>query len=137
MAAGGESHTGISFSGEDIRLDGAVYRACVFRDCRMVYQGGPLPVLEGCQFIDCGWSFDGAAANTLMMLGALNHGGLAPLVEATLAAIRNGSVLAQPAEGPARTPGARVIDLGFGRFPIPRLRRQPRRSVTEKHEGEA
>lgn len=134
MATLGESHQGVTFSGEDIRLDGAAYRACVFRDCRMRYEGGPLPVLEGCDFVGCSWAFDGAAANTLLMLGALNQGGFAPVVEATLAAIRSGDVLATPAQPAtaARSPGARVIDLGFGRFPVPRLRRRP---VTGNGEG--
>jgi hypothetical protein len=120
------SHLGVSFTGEDILLDGGVFRDCRFEACRLHYDGGTIPVLSGCHFADCGWLFGGPAANTLSMLSALNRGGFDGVVERTLDAIRSGAV-AMPAPTETANSGlrSRVIDLGFGKFPVPRLLRRP------------
>lgn len=131
------SHLGVSFTGEDILLDGGVFRDCRFEACRLHYDGGVLPVLMGCHFADCGWLFGGAAANTLSMLSALNQGGFDGVVERTLEAIRSGAVaMPAPADTASGRPRRRVIDLGFGRFPVPRvLRRPPERHGTAPQRG--
>jgi hypothetical protein len=132
------SHLGVSFTGEDILLDGGVFRDCRFEACRLHYDGGALPVLTGCHFADCGWFFGGAAANTLSMLAALRHGGFDRIVDSTLDAIRSGEVAMPVATEPANGgPRRRVIDLGFGRFPVPRvLRRSPERDGTAPQTGD-
>ena len=51
-------------------------------------------------------------------------GGFAPMVEATLEAVRKGAVASRPAAPAAEGGGGkaqRMIDLGFGRFPVPRV----------------
>lgn len=131
------SHLGVSFTGEDVLLDGGVFRDCRFEACRLHYDGGALPVLTGCHFADCGWFFGGAAADTLSMLSALRQGGFDQVVDSTLDAIRSGAVAMPTAAEPANGgPRRRVIDLGFGRFPVPRvLRRAPQPGGQTKGEG--
>ncbi|WP_051241719.1 hypothetical protein [Stappia stellulata] len=119
------THLGVAITGEDIVLDGGVFRDCRFDACRLHYDGGMLPVLTGCHFNDCTWLFGGAAANTLTMLSALNQGGFDVIVERTLAAIRSGTIARPAPVEQASTPGRRrVIDLGFGQFPVPKVLRR-------------
>jgi hypothetical protein len=63
-----ESHamqTATIFNHETVALDGMRFADCEFRDCRMVYRGGPPPEFDDCKFGDCDWRFEDAAANTL------------------------------------------------------------------------
>ncbi|SDU48310.1 hypothetical protein [Stappia sp. ES.058] len=121
------THLGVALTGEDIVLDGGVFRDCRFNACRLHYDGGMLPVLTGCHFDDCSWLFGGPAANTLSILSALNQGGFDAVVERTVAAIRSGAIgVPAPAEQPAERGRRRVIDLGFGQFPVPRVLRRSR-----------
>ncbi len=60
--------TATIFNHETVALDGEHFADCEFRDCRMVYSGGPAPVFESCRFDGCEWKFDDAAANTLAHL---------------------------------------------------------------------
>ncbi|MCA1299078.1 hypothetical protein [Stappia indica] len=125
-------HRGVTFQDREVLLDGGAFHGCVFIRCHMVYEGGVPPVLSGCHFEGCRWGFAGAAANTLLMLGALRQGGFEAVVDRTLAAIHDGSVLNSPAaEAVASTmnvsssaTGRGAIDLGFGTFPIPRILRR-------------
>ncbi|WP_417772020.1 hypothetical protein [Stappia sp.] len=126
VAAG--SHRGRVFRGETVVVDGGEFRDCAFENCRLVYRGGAIPVISGCRFHDCGWSFAEAAANTLAMLAGLNQGGFTDLIGATLEGIRSGAALSSAAEAPVKGASAgrreRVIDLGFGVFPVPRIVRR-------------
>jgi hypothetical protein len=82
--------TGMSFSNQDIRLDGVAYRNCRFENCRIVF-GGALPTaLQDNQFQNCTWNFDGPAAVTMQFLAALHaQGGDArTLVEGTWHSVR-------------------------------------------------
>lgn len=120
VAAGGV-HRSETFRDAEIRVDGRTFESCRFERCRLVYAGGATPVINGCRFTDCAWSFSNGAADTLAMLAGLYQGGFAPMVEATLDAVRRGAVASAP---PARTgeqSPQRMIDLGFGRFPVPRV----------------
>ena len=62
----------------------------------MVYQGGLPPVLRGCNFSDCRWSFGNEAANTLGFLSGFYNGGFADLVESTFHGIRRGDFMELP-----------------------------------------
>ena len=122
-AAAGVVHRGETFRDAEILVDGRAFEGCAFERCRLVYGGGVTPVINGCRFSDCAWTFSDAAADTLAMLAGLHQGGFAPMVEATLEAVRKGAVTRHPAAPPAEERGApqRMIDLGFGRFPVPRI----------------
>ncbi len=69
-----------NFSLETVALDGETFSDCEFRDCRLVFSGGELPVFEACSFVDCEWKFDDAAARTLGQLKLVwSLGGKAPV----------------------------------------------------------
>ncbi|MAA97184.1 MAG: hypothetical protein CMN86_02710 [Stappia sp.] len=122
--AAGVVHRGETFRDAEILVDGRAFEGCAFERCRLVYAGGATPVINGCRFSDCAWTFSGGAADTLAMLAGLHQGGFAPMVEATLEAVRKGAVASRPAAPAAEGGGGkaqRMIDLGFGRFPVPRV----------------
>ncbi len=56
------------FNHETVNLDGEDYADCTFQSCRMVYSGGKAPSFSNCQFQDCDWKFEDAAARTLAHL---------------------------------------------------------------------
>ena len=56
------------FENEDIETDGNEYLDCVFNHCRLVFRGGPIPVINGCEFIETGWFFDDAAGRTVSLI---------------------------------------------------------------------
>lgn len=56
------------FENEDIQTDANEYFDCVFDHCRLVYTGGPIPVMNDCQFQDTGWFFDDAAGRTVSLI---------------------------------------------------------------------
>jgi len=80
------------FADQTVELDGTTYERCRFERCLLVYRGGDVPGLIHCEFHDCEWRFDAAAARTLAFLAGLAEGGLGELVDATLESIRNGTV---------------------------------------------
>jgi len=72
--------TGASYNHETITLDGESFTDCEFRDCRLVYSGGGVPVFENCKVENCEWKFEDAAARTLAHLKAVwGAGGKAPV----------------------------------------------------------
>lgn len=72
--------TATIFNHETVPLDGESFSDCEFRDCRMVYSGGSLPIFDGCRFDGCDWKFDDAAARTLAHLKLIwAQGGKAPV----------------------------------------------------------
>lgn len=121
--------SGETFHTETVLLDGSEFRGCTFKDCRLVYSGGALPILSGCGFERCRWAFGEEAGRTLSFLSALHAGGFSSLVEETLSAILDGS-LSTVSEGSRQEEPASAersgsisdrIDLGFGVFPVPRI----------------
>ena len=46
--------TATIFNHETVVLDGEHFADCEFQDCRMVFNGGGVPVFENCRFIDPG-----------------------------------------------------------------------------------
>ncbi len=72
--------TATLYSHETVTLDGASFEDCEFRDCRLVYAGGPPPSFDSCRFENCEWRLDDAAARTLAVLKVVwSVGGKAPV----------------------------------------------------------
>jgi hypothetical protein len=72
-------------------LDGNEYKACAFRNCRLVYRGGPMPKMAQCHVAGCQWVFEDPADRTLGLLRSIYHGmgaGGRELVEMTFNNIR-------------------------------------------------
>jgi hypothetical protein len=65
---------GTTFEERDVVLDDHAYTNCVFRRCRLVYGGGPLPVISGCELDSCAFRFTRAAANTIGFFAMLQGG---------------------------------------------------------------
>jgi hypothetical protein len=71
-----------------IYLDGASFYRCRFERCEIVING-----LIACQivdplFVDCRWTVNGPALNTLQLLSALYAAGATALIDATFDEIR-------------------------------------------------
>ena len=72
--------TATIFNHETVNLDGEEFYDCEFRECRMVYAGGSVPVFDSCRFDDCEWKFDDAAGRTLAAMKLVwAVGGKAPV----------------------------------------------------------
>lgn len=56
-------------------IDGNEYEGCIFRNCRMVYRGGPLPKFSSCNFENPQYFFEDAAERTILLLKAMYHSG--------------------------------------------------------------
>lgn len=73
------------FANEPINLNGNHFENCTFTKCEMIFTGvGPVG-LVGCGFIECRWSFQGPASDTVAFMKALYDmgGGGKALIEAT------------------------------------------------------
>jgi hypothetical protein len=82
--------TATIFNHETVVLDGEYFSDCEFQDCRMVYNGGEVPVFEGCRFNGCEWKFEDAAGRTLAYMKVVwGAGGKAP-VQALIKEITGG-----------------------------------------------
>ncbi len=72
-------------------LDGNQYIECTFNNCQIIYRGGAIPSIQGCQFNDCRWNFEEAAERTLQFMRAIYHGMGAngpQMIESAIDAIR-------------------------------------------------
>ncbi|EIV6705582.1 TPA: hypothetical protein ACW71V_004066 [Klebsiella aerogenes] len=57
-----------TFEGGIIKLDGAHYENCIFKNCDIRF-GGTAPFgLVGCRFDSCRWTLEGPASNTIEFL---------------------------------------------------------------------
>ena len=54
-----------------VRLDGATFVRCRFRQTRLIYSGGAPPSIEDCTFDGASFEFTEAAARTLALLKAM------------------------------------------------------------------
>ena len=82
--------TAVIFNHETVPLDGDSFDDCEFRDCRMVYAGGPPPSFSQCRFHDCDWRFEGAGQDTLAFLKLLWASGGKPTVQGLIKEITSG-----------------------------------------------
>jgi hypothetical protein len=55
-------------------IDGNRYENCTFARCGIVYCGGEIPGITGCNFDECEWHFEDAAERTLAFLHFFYHG---------------------------------------------------------------
>ncbi|CAL6700421.1 TPA: hypothetical protein ACNEGM_000210 [Escherichia coli] len=62
---------GKTYENQKVILDGKTYEECSFVSCSIVYTGTGSIGLVNNTFIDCTWSFEGAAANTLQFLSVI------------------------------------------------------------------
>ena len=67
-------HKAAQFASTREVLDDNEYVDCKFKECVLVYQGGTLPTITGCELNDCRWEFEDGAMRTLMLLRSLYHG---------------------------------------------------------------
>jgi len=84
-------HTDETISNTTDVIDSNHYERCRFEGCILVYRGGELPYINGCQFDNCSWQFHDAADRTLSLLHQFYHGmgeGGVKMVEATFAQLR-------------------------------------------------
>jgi len=63
-----------TFEDTRVDLDGNQFTNCSFRGCTLVYSGGTDVGIVGCNFVDCTWELDGAAAATVAFLRGIYHG---------------------------------------------------------------
>ncbi|MGD9720940.1 MAG: hypothetical protein AB7O59_02670 [Pirellulales bacterium] len=82
----------------DVRevVDGNRYVACTFLRCGIVYCGGGIPDIVGCNFDGCDWHFEEAAERTLAFLHYLYHGTGEPgrtMIEQTFELIRTAAAM--------------------------------------------
>jgi hypothetical protein len=66
--------TGKTFANTREIIDNNRYVDCIFNRCTIVYAGGEIPHISGCQFNDCQWQFEDAAERTLVFMKMLYHG---------------------------------------------------------------
>ena len=62
-----------AFDGHTVVLDGQVFIACDFRNCRLVYKGSETVTMERCNISDCRFDFEDAALRTVTFMQALYH----------------------------------------------------------------
>lgn len=96
--------TGKLYRNKSLSLDGKHFENCTFDRCDLDYGGGLPPVLAGCSFADCRFSFSGEAAYTLAFLSGMHGGGFAAIVEQTFQGVREGAYLAVPIKNATDTP---------------------------------
>lgn len=120
--------TGKTYRGKQLSLDGKCFENCTFERCELDYGGGIPPVLSGCSFDNCSFSFSGKAAYTLAFLSGMHGGGFSTVVEQTFQGIRDGAYLRLPVQE-IEPPGAprQPVDAHPLAFRVPRIVSVPRR----------
>lgn len=70
----------MTYSHETVLMEAETFSHCEFRDCRLVFTGGELAVLNDCKFVGCEWKLDEAATRTLAHLKLMwSAGGKGPV----------------------------------------------------------
>ena len=70
-------HTGKTFTGQTLKLDGAEFIDCKLDDCDLIYAGGLPPSIIDCAIRNCRVTFEGPALNTLALLKGMASRGSA------------------------------------------------------------
>jgi hypothetical protein len=81
-------YAGRRFEGEEIELDGNRFEGCIFRNCKLVYEGGAVPELIGNDLEHCHFKLEGAAKHTIAFCRTLVKAGLDQAVETIIAEMR-------------------------------------------------
>jgi hypothetical protein len=102
------------FTNLDVVVDGNSYERCLFVNCTLTYQGGPLPGFIRCKFQKTQVRLEGAALKTTQYLAKLQGAGLTVATEKVMGAILKGSLpLSQrPAPPPLLNTGQNYGRLG-------------------------
>lgn len=117
------------YRNKSLSLDGKHFENCTFDRCTLDYGGGLPPVLAGCVFENCSFSFSGKAAYTLAFLSGMHGGGFSAIVEQTFQSIRDGAFVSVPVQDidsqkkPAASPDAHPLTSR-----IPRIVQIPKRT---------
>lgn len=64
-------HSGATFKGQRLVIDGESYEGCTFENCTLVYRGAALPAFNRCTFNPPRFTFEDEADNTLSFLKSL------------------------------------------------------------------
>jgi hypothetical protein len=99
------------FEGSRVVIDGNDYERCRFRRCTIVFTGWDGVSLDDCDFTDCTWVFEDAAATTIDFLRALEQGAANAdnnLFDLVVAAIKDGTITSAVNEPAAQRLGAGV-----------------------------
>ncbi len=72
---------GEKFFKASIGLDNNQFYDCVFDSCVLVYRGGTPPNIAKCSFKNTFFGFAEAAANTLLVISTMYHGGFKDTIE--------------------------------------------------------
>ncbi|GAA3271383.1 hypothetical protein [Sphingomonas yabuuchiae] len=67
--------------GEIVELDGAALFDTIYLGCRLVYKGGPLPILNNVTFQESNFIFAGDAFNTAQFMRMMVSAGAADVVK--------------------------------------------------------
>ena len=81
-------YTNRTFTDETVELDGNQFLGCTFKNCKLMYYGGPIPYFDTCGFDTSPFMFEKGAGNALEFLRELYHAGLQQNVEAFFADVR-------------------------------------------------
>jgi hypothetical protein len=84
-------HEGETYTNERVVLDGNDYVNCTFTNCEVVFGGTASVTLNGVNFNDCRWTFEGPAGMTINFMTALYQAGLTDLIDQTCENIRRGA----------------------------------------------
>ena len=77
------------FRNQRLNIDGEEFLRCKFIDCVLVYSGGDVPKLDGCHLESTGFTFEGAAVNSIMTMTFMYHGGFKEFIEELFKEVRN------------------------------------------------
>lgn len=85
-------------------IDGNEYESCEFRNCRIVYRGGELPLMRYCNFIAPQFFMEDAAQRTMLLLQNVYHAGDwgMRIIEDTFNLIRKHSTAGEHSRGHSR-----------------------------------
>ena len=80
---------GAHFEDEVVSLDGREFDSCTMVNCTLIYQGGFPFIFTKTVPVDCEFSFEGPARNTLETLACMHRFGMHKLVEGMFDKVRN------------------------------------------------
>lgn len=69
---------GKDYENTTVEIDGNRYTQCSFKNCKLTYRGGDIPLFEGCKLEFCTWNWDDAALRTIGYLRGI-YSGLGPM----------------------------------------------------------
>lgn len=76
---------GKKFLNETVHIDGKTLIDCIFENCSIVYSGGDLPSMVGCNMDPkCRIAFEGAAGRTIVLMHSMNNGGFRATIYETI-----------------------------------------------------